>query len=337
MKVKISILFTSLLIFISGFSMKAQTGRFEVHLDTLGGSFALALYIPEDYDSTKSYPVTVGFHGAGMPADNMRDLLYVADSYNGTVIACLDYNNITTGNMFFARVYKSLNYINSNYNLNWKKSVLAGFSAGAYYAFNTALNSYETFNGVIGISPAFNSQSIAASSWANIKNSRMAVITGNKDEFFPGVDSLVTEIKDKGGNLKYIVKDGMGHGDNAYFNSAEFICDYTECYNFIINEVNVINFDVPSGSIIKASPNPAKDRLIIDLPGPLHSNSINNYTLLLYSLAGEKVLETKAMGEQHVVINTSGISPGIYILKAVAEPNIPTQKAPLILKVVITK
>ncbi len=317
-------------------SLIAGDGRFEVQLDTLGGSFSLALFVPEDYDSSRAYPVAIGFHGAGMPADNMRDLIYVADSYIGSIIACPEYNDAVSGAVFFARITKTMMYISENYNLNTGRAILASFSAGAYYAFNMALNS-GSFMGVIGISPALRIQSLAPTSWSNIKGSRMAMITGTADEFFPGVDSLAAEINNQGGSLKYIVKEGMGHGDDAYFNSIDFINDYTECYNYIINEANEISFDVPSGPIIKAGPNPAKDRLIVGLPGSEQSNSINNYTLMLYSLAGEKVLETKALGEQHVVISTNGISPGVYILKAVAEQKNGIQNAPHILKVVITK
>lgn len=319
-------------------ALSQTTGRFQVQLDTLGGSYALALYVPEEYDSTKSYPVTIGFHGSGMPADNMRDLLYVGESYLSSIIACPDYNNITSSNMFFARVSRSIEYLSSNFNIDSKKSILAGFSSGAYYAFNTALNSNGNFRGVIGICPALNIQSLAKSSWDNIKSTRMAVIIGNSDEFFPCVDSMANEINAKGGSLKYIVKNGMGHGDNYYFNSAEYVNDYTECYNYIFGQASDVMFDFANNSGILVGPNPANDRLVIDLSAQGNTSAPGKYNLKLYNLTGEKVYETNTKGERLLTINTSEFCPGIYILKAENLNSVNRIKhLPVIIKVVITR
>lgn len=292
-----------------------QKGRYEVNLDTLGGTFTLALYIPETYDGASELPITIGFHGSGMPANNMRDLLYLPGYDIGAIVACPDYNNISTSNEFFARISKTMQYVSFNFKLDYNNSLAVGFSSGAYYAYNLGLNSGGTFAGVIGISPAVNMQSLAPSSWQNIKNLRLAAIIGTSDEFYPGADSLMKQIIAQGGSLKYIVKEGVQHVDNIYLNSQEFINDYTECYNYIFNQTEVIESDLISKSTVKISPNPADGRIEIMIPETNASNFQGCYILSLYSFTGGKIYETEAKPNQAIIINTESYVPGIYFLK----------------------
>ena len=74
---KILILFIAVFFTCLSISAQPRTGLFAMSFQNGAATSNMYFFVPEDYDSTKAYPMLFGWHGAGMPGNNMRDLLYL--------------------------------------------------------------------------------------------------------------------------------------------------------------------------------------------------------------------------------------------------------------------
>ena len=81
-------------------------------------------------------------------------------------------------------------------------------------------------------------------------------------------------------------------------------------YIHIIDTMTKINKELQQK--ISISPNPFKDRIYIKYAVPSFS-----YSISIYNLSGEKVLETYNQSHQSFTINTSDLNSGVYILNIV--------------------
>ncbi len=300
-----------------------QTGCYDVELDTTGGAFTLALYIPESYDGTTACPIATAFHGGGMAATNMRDLVYLADRSIGALVYCFDFNDISSLEVFHARLSKSILYMKSNFLIDKSKSFAVCFSAGAYYAYNLALSNPGLFTGIIALSPALKTSHIPTAFWPNMKNVRFATITGTADEFYPGVDSLIQVIIQNGGPVKYIVKQGMGHGDNNYINSQEYIDDFQVCYDFIFADPSEIVSNPENNLSVEIGPNPASDYILIGMatgnaPVKLTIASQEGSPVYMSDFAGQDTIREK--------IDLSSLANGVYFVTVKAGSRVYTGK-----------
>jgi type IX secretion system substrate protein/putative esterase len=273
-------------------------------------------YVPRSYDSTKSYPFFYAWHGAGMPAKDMRTIIMstIATGIDA-IVAAPDFNNLSSNGYLVseylnALLDSSLNFINGSYNIDPARSILTGYSAGGRISFALGLNYPEQWAGIIGFAPAFAHSDMDSTMWENIGKIRMATILGDQDFNYPYVDALMKEIPGRGGNLRYKVKPGVAHSDQ-YYNSQEFKDDYMDCYNYVINVVSNPAVSEPFDFSINMYPSPAVNELLVHL----NPQQGQRAEIVITNVIGKTFYRGSsedAMSGASWQISTSSWIPGLY-------------------------
>ncbi|TAL70652.1 MAG: choice-of-anchor D domain-containing protein [Bacteroidetes bacterium] len=238
------LLLTYFVFMISSTSLFSQpnTGNFTMQYTDRGITSNIYFWVPENYDSTKSYPFLLAWHGSGDTGENNRNFFaYLLAQRVNAILVCPDVNNILDimqqdVTYFTNLTDASYNYTLSTYNIDTNKIVVMGFSMGGSFAYQLGLLNPDMFNGIIGLAPAIGS--LDQTMWSNIKKLRMSTILGDKDNNYTVVNKLMNDIKNAGGALLYLVKPGVKHVDNDYFNSQEIIVDLRQCYDYVVQTVN---------------------------------------------------------------------------------------------------
>jgi hypothetical protein len=141
----------------------------------------------------------------------------------------------------------------------------------------------------------------------------MSTILGSLDFNYAPVSSLMADIKNRGGEILYIEKEGLDHqGSNGYFGRQEFIDDYMNCYNYVLNLSNDVK-ETPSADNelgLSVFPNPATDKISIsfDTDNQLAGISINNSLGIEVGRFGNRELT----GQSAVDFITKNLPAGIY-------------------------
>ncbi|MFH1049302.1 MAG: T9SS type A sorting domain-containing protein [bacterium] len=325
---KLIVLFIAFFIGINGnaFSQPA-TGLFPMQYTDRGVVSQISFAVPEDYDSTKSYPFLLGWHGSGDSGNNMRNILYqLLSSRVGAILVCPDVNNVLSleSSYFNNLINASLDYTFNTYNIDAKKVIAIGFSMGGGISYQLGLLNPEIFTGIIGHAPAIGSGQFNQTMWDNITKIRMATILGTLDFNWTAVNALMLEIQNRGGELLYLVKPGVGHVDNNYFNSQEIYDDYMQCYKFVIGEVTgVKNLQNMSYDLL-ITPNPATDYIYINSKCPS-----GEYHIIISDMQGNSVFESKNFtinNDSPIKLDVNNLSDGLYFLRLYAKEKIFTAK-----------
>ena len=155
------------------------------------------LYIPEDYDSSKSYPVMISPHGGGQFANDAEDILvrtaqatsmvkygkeciiiaphgnYSDLSFDGTTGWCdratLELSEFGEGTMAI------LADVQSKYNVDKNRIYAAGGSMGGIGTLSLVANSPETFAGAVICCPAFITEETAKIAADKLKGKGVAL------------------------------------------------------------------------------------------------------------------------------------------------------------------
>ncbi|MBI5323941.1 MAG: choice-of-anchor D domain-containing protein [Ignavibacteriae bacterium] len=234
-------LFTFFVIINSYISLYSQpnTGNFTMQYTDRGITSFIYYWVPTDYDSTKKYPFLLAWHGAGDTGENNRNFFaYLLAQRINAILVCPDANNINgqDGTYFMNLTTASYNYTRATYKIDTSKIIVMGFSWGGAFAYQLGLSNPDMFRGIIGLAPAIGS--FDQTMWSNIKKLRMATILGDQDFNYNVVNSLMNRIKDSSAALLYLIKPGVQHVDNTYFNSQEIIVDLRQCYDYVILKEN---------------------------------------------------------------------------------------------------
>ena len=302
------------IILITSTAYSTNKGSFSRDFSNNGITSRIDFYVPNNYDSTKSYSILFGFHGTGMASSTARDILYnfVNTKQINAIVVCPDYNNIQTNAQFWNLINTSMAYPASIYHVDSTKRIIIGMSAGSSLAFQLGLLSPSSFKGILGISPALTSNIINQTMWANISKIKMASILGTSDENYTPVKELMNEIKDKGGKLLYIEKTGVGHLDNKYINSNEFYDDFLECYNYFMEATSIETENASnSQSMISLFPNPVTDAVRISFQN-INSTIVQ---ITISNTFGEVIKRfnyTELDGKSTIDINTKDFTSGVY-------------------------
>ncbi|MFA6569933.1 MAG: T9SS type A sorting domain-containing protein [Bacteroidota bacterium] len=303
---------TFAIILISAISLLSQprTGLYTVTYTDRDVTSTIYFSVPTSYDSTKSYPMILGWHGAGDGGNNMRNAIniWLADQI-GAIVVCPDANSVNnhTSDYFSNLANAAYSQTRAKYNIDTNKRIIMGFSWGGGYSYQFGLLNPQLFTGIIGLAPAVGS--LTQAQWDNIKKLRMATILGTLDFNYTSVNALMNQIKTREGSLLYIIKPGVQHADNVYFNSEEIKVDLKQCYDFIVGVSDVTENEMPNVAELTISPNPATDYISISLPAhSVKSLSIFNSLAIELNRYDEKVLK----GLSSVNISTNGFSSGIY-------------------------
>ncbi len=221
----------SVLLICSYFSVFAQnTGSFAMQYDDNGTKRTFAMYVPENYQASKSYTSILAIHGGGMPATFMRDWFKTnADNVSG-ILTCPDENDTWNGSV----AVNALNWTDQTYNLNPEQLVVSGFSKGGELAMRLAWTSPDNVNGLIVVNPFI--ASIPDELKANISKVPTAIILGKADDNYNNVKQVAQEINNAGGQFLLIEKEGVTHADQNYMISQEFYDDWMTCFTFIFGE-----------------------------------------------------------------------------------------------------
>lgn len=280
-----------------------QVGNFSVTVSCSGDQRVIYCYVPENYDSTKAYPMLWGW-GAGMAGTQMVERLKLMQDEIKGIIVCPDLNGLS-GNAYDCVADYSYNFIRENYNIDTTKIVITGYSLGGMKSYQIGLKKPHLARGIIGLAPALRPMYMSQEMWANITKVRMATIMGTKDALIKDVKPLMEEIQEKGGSLLFIEKAGLDHeGSNGYYNTLEFVEDFIQCYNFVISiPANSIAELPPNNGAAIISPNPSSTYIKVDTELPGQVQIINP--------SGITVMETES-GRQ---TDISGLPQGIYFIK----------------------
>ncbi|MBN1446457.1 MAG: T9SS type A sorting domain-containing protein [Bacteroidetes bacterium] len=294
-----------------------NTGRFAESFDNGGVTSVINYYIPEDYDSTKTYPLFFAWHGAGMAGSAMRDVMYVTIAQRiKAIVVAPDANNLQTNEQLNALIGVSYNRVHQLYSVDTTKRIITGFSWGGQLSFQVGLQNPLLFNGIIGFAPAIGTGQMTQTMWDNIGRIRMATILGDQDFNYTPVDQLMKEIPNRGGALLYIVKPGVEHVDNTYFNSQEFRDDYARCYDYVLGITTTAQTPASLAHDIRIAPNPARDFVRISV------DATTGETVLveLRDIRGAVVsrAEAVASGSVNATIPTTALPPGLYMARITA-------------------
>ncbi|MEI6089206.1 MAG: T9SS type A sorting domain-containing protein [bacterium] len=301
-------------IFLCANALHSQTtGLFTMDYTYNGVKYPISFYVPEDYSANQNYPMIFGWHGNGMPGTDMVSWLYSTIGQKEKIIlVCPDIAGVTDGTTLSSIINAALQYTSTTYKIDPGKMVVSGFSMGGGIAYQLGLQNPTLFKGIIGMSPAIGSGDFTQTMWDNIKSIRMATIDGDKDVNYQVVNTLMTDIKNKGGNLLYIVKPGVEHADQTYFSSQEYFDDYKRCWDYIFGNVSVEDQTLTDFNI-NIFPNPITEWANV-------SYSIENQTYLTITIQNSlgEVIST-AVNNQLVnsgnytdLIETRSLLPGVY-------------------------
>ncbi len=287
-----------------------QTGPFYYTFDNNGIQSSVYMYVPEDYDSTKVYPLLWAWHGAGMPGEDMLDLMGQLRFKIKCIIVCPDANNVETNTQMGSLVNASYSNARRTYKLDTTKMIITGYSWGGGLSFQLGMRNPALVTGIIGLAPAVSEDMITDAMWNNVKKNRMAMILGSEDQNYSIVNSTMKKIRDKGGDILYIEKEGLDHGGtNGYYGTEEFLNDYVKCYNYIIGETNGVedNQTVPDCESLTIFPNPAPEYIYLSAGPNIEASSV----AMIYNSIGDCVMNINDTGSR---IDISMLEPGVYSL-----------------------
>ncbi|OGU16070.1 MAG: hypothetical protein A2X61_13225 [Ignavibacteria bacterium GWB2_35_12] len=318
---KIITLFLSLLFLaISGESLlsQPQTGDFNMQYDDRGTISTISFWVPIDYDSKSTYPFLLAWHGAGDNGQNMRYIIKIllAQRVNA-ILACPDANNLNGKEWSYLLnlTSETYNYVRTTYNVDTTKMISMGYSWGGGIAYQLGLWNPTMFNGIIGLAPAIGKSQFDSIMWSNIMNIRMATILGDKDFNYSAVNLLMTNIQDSGAALLYLIKPGVEHVDNDYFNSQEIIDDFRQCYDYVTYQNTGVNELVFNESdLINIYPNPTFD--LVNLK--INTTTNNPAFIKILDLKGNVIYENTihfSSDNSDAMVDISKYQSGVYFME----------------------
>ncbi|MBM2816833.1 MAG: putative polyhydroxybutyrate depolymerase [Ignavibacteria bacterium] len=265
--------------------------------------------VPTDYDSEKTYPFLMGWHGAGDNGNNTRNFFNILlASRVGAILVCPDANALNGKASIYLLNLTNAAYseVRTKYNIDTTKMIVMGFSWGGGIAYQLGLLYPQLFTGIIGLAPAIGSFNQPL--WDNIMKVRMATILGDRDFNYAAVNSLMNTIKARKANLLYLVKPGVQHVDNVYFNSQACIDDFRQCYDFVTNtETGVAEEQAITTDQLTVFPNPSSDFIFVTGKSKEIDESIE-----IYSIEGVKVSDYMT----NTALDVSNLAAGMYFVKS---------------------
>ena len=187
----------------------------KVPTDTmLKDSLFFKVVYPDNYDSTKSYPVLLGLSG-GNQTEAIVNYCYAAwfkSSYFTNYITILPVNDSGKNLLHYSQVdiQDMLVNIKNNFPVTHKNWIIAGTSNGGVAAFNFIAREPTLFEGAIVIPGVLEDSVVINSSWKDLK---IILAYGNKDskDWIKGAKksnkTLSTYVK----CVETVVLKGQGH------------------------------------------------------------------------------------------------------------------------------
>ncbi len=195
-----------------------------------------SIYVPSDYDKSKSYPLMVALHGLGGSDRGMmryRGLTQLAQKHGCIVVAPMGYNERgwygsrgqtsrrgstrNLGELSEKDVLNVLTITRKNLSVNSKRIYLMGHSMGGGGTWHIGMKYPQIWAGLAPIAPA-GPRNI--SDLAKAKHIPVILVQGDRDQLVPvsGARRWMAKMKDLKMDYSYIEVKGGGHSDVAWKN-----------------------------------------------------------------------------------------------------------------------
>jgi predicted esterase len=184
------------------------------------------VYIPEDYDPNKTYPLIVYLHGSASDETNLLGVKYlipegfIALAPNGRGPSnCYSWDNAQTD------ISEAIDAVIGSYPIDEKNIFLSGFSMGGYGVYRTY---YET-PGKFKALAVFSGHPNIANQWSNGEDTYpdftqkkyltkfngipIFIFHGKEDRncSFETTEQIIDELKNSGAKVKFVSEDNKGH------------------------------------------------------------------------------------------------------------------------------
>lgn len=204
-------------------------GSFDTTVSFLSENRTLSCYVPNDYDSTKSYHLMVALHGLGDNSANYRNALVSSLNwpavFPNTIIVCPDGGSDQNKDFYQPAgdeniIHAAIGYIRENYAIDTTHIVLQGFSLGGRSALKYGLEHTDVFKALLLNTPAIQGildlQNTAPASlgFSYENGSRIPVfLTVGEDDvtYADLVKALSVVLKKNNTPLMYVPVKGLGH------------------------------------------------------------------------------------------------------------------------------
>lgn len=217
-----------------------QKGAFNSTINFNNASRTLSYFVPQNYDSAKTYTLMVCLHGLGDNSSNYRDALINAVNwptvFPQTIFVCPD-GGADQNKDFYAPagdemiIEASISHASSIYKINPNNIILQGFSLGGRSALKFGLDHPGRFKGLLLSTPAIQDITDLNNTpgtslifnYANAHAQPICVSVGKEDYAYNDiVGKLVTRLKKENGAILFESIPGMGHGiaDNSFSNKV---------------------------------------------------------------------------------------------------------------------
>lgn len=304
-----------------------QTGHFDKSIEFMGSTRLVSVYVPENYDPAKQYPMYLGLHGFNQSTYALRGALEPIAKAREAIIVCPSGNGNRHDDEFpgtengaaitqeIVLVHTTLDSAQRWFSIDPTAVVLTGFSYGGREALYFGMQHYFKFRGIIGLSPA-------VQSLADINNNLpvprprpfafehqdkipICMCAGEQDDFFIDIiKAMSNKLQDKAG-ADTLLLNPAGH--TVFY--PEFNDDFNSCLDFI--DRNHVRSSTSISNGLRAQKAPA----IRVATGSLWlaADANESYQLRIYSLSGALLLEKSIKGQGQV--NTEALAKGNYIVQ----------------------
>ena len=214
-----------------------------------GDTFNYRMYVPEDYDPNKFYPVLILLHGAGERGDdnasqmkNMVATLFADEDspIHDAIFLCpqcpadnqwvdtpwadgnYSIDDVPQSNESLA-VLEMLSLVRSEYNVDGDRIYLMGISMGGFGTWDLILRNPDLFAAAIPICGGGDPTKVSA-----IAKMPIRTFHGDADKIVPvdGTRAMVEALLAVGGNIEYEELAGYGHNVWSYAAEKEGLMDW---------------------------------------------------------------------------------------------------------------
>jgi predicted peptidase len=204
-------------------------------IDKVKANYNYLLYLPDNYDSLKSWPLMIYLHGGSQKGDDLNKLkaygppqLIEQGRKFDFIIAspqCPGGKYWSTEN-WFDSLYTSLI---SKYHVDTNRIYLTGISMGGYGTYITAMDHPEKFAALLALCGGCNDSD--TSRICNIKNIPTWAFHGTADDMVSihETERIVDALKACDGRIKYTPLVNKGHG-------IQFIYELPDVYEWLLKQ-----------------------------------------------------------------------------------------------------
>lgn len=307
-----------------------QTGNFDRSIVFMGSTRLVSVYVPENYDPEKQYPLYLGLHGFNQSTQAIRDALHPIAQSREAIIVCPSgngnrhddefpaFDNGATITREIGLVHTTLDSALRWFSIDPAAVVLTGFSYGGRESLYFGLSNYFKFQGIIGLSPAVQSAADVNNNlpiprpnpfaFTNQSKIPICICAGEQDDFFIEVIRSFSAKLEQAEGADTLLLNPAGHT----LNYPEFSDDFNSCLDFIARNKVETSTSIGSGAIETAAIEMriANSRLSI-----MASADVLNHIRII-TLNGKQVYHTSATGP--IDISTSTFPSGNYIVQIIS-------------------